>query len=147
MIRGRFGDTSGRPFIDGRLIVRKLGIYDYVSFCIDTGSDETVLLPVDSLRMALDFGKLKDRSDSCSLSGICSLYTVPATVQFISSECIYSYTIDLKVAPVSPAVMQLPSIIGRNIIDNWSMNYCRSKNRLNIKILSADHMIEADPIP
>jgi hypothetical protein len=148
MIRGRFGDTSGRPFIEGRLIIRKLGIYDYVSFCIDTGSDETVLLPVDSHRMNLDFSKLKNKTVSCALNGDCELYTVAATIQFFEPPYrIHSYNIDLKIAPMNPKIMVLPSIVGRNILDRWSINCCRIKNRLNIKVLSADHTNEYSLTP
>lgn len=140
MIRGRFWDTSGRPFIDGRLIIKKLKVISFISFCLDTGSDETVLLPIDSRRIALDFSKLTEKTSSCALSGNCELYAIPAIVQFFESDYIYSYEILLKIAPINPDIMQLPSILGRNIFDHWSISYCRNKNRLNIKVLSADHV-------
>jgi hypothetical protein len=147
MIRGRFGDTSGQPYVEGRLLVKKLKICDFFSFCIDTGSDETVLLPADSGKIPLDFEKLKDKTPSCTLNGTCNLYTIPATLQFFEPDCIYSYDIELKIAPKNPQLMELPSIVGRNIIDRWSMNYCRSKKRLNIKVISADRIQKYNPTP
>jgi hypothetical protein len=140
MIRGRFGDTSGRPFIEGRLIIKKLRVYDYFSFCIDTGSDETVLLPSDSRKTSLDFSKLKDKTSSCTLNGTCELFVIPAIIQFFepSSMNVYSYDIELKIAPFNPDLLPLPSIVGRDVIDHWSINYCRTQNRLDIKVLSAD---------
>lgn len=140
MMRGRFGDTSGRPYIEGRLIIKKLVVYDYLSFCIDTGSDETVLLPFDSRKLSIDYSKLKVTVASNTLNGPCELFSIPAIVQFFetSSKRIYSYNIDLKIAPFNAELLPLPSIVGRDIIDRWAMNYCRESNRLNIRVLSAD---------
>lgn len=146
MIRGRFGDTSGRPFISGRLIIKDLQVISFVSFCLDTGSDETVILPADGRRFSLDYGKLTGGIESCSLNGNCKLFPVPATVQFFEPdydhpETIHSYDITIKIAPNRDDLMQLPSILGRNVFDNWSINYCRHKNRLTIKVLSADRTV------
>jgi len=138
MIRGRFGDTSGQPYVEGRLLIKQLKICEFISFCIDTGSDETVLLPADSSKMPLDFSKFKKKTTSCTLNGACELYSIPATLQFVETDRrIFSYDITLKIATIDPILMELPSIVGRNIIDRWSINYCKSKNRLNIKVIDA----------
>jgi hypothetical protein len=36
MIEGRFGDTSGRPYIEGRLSLPRLGVVGDISFIFDT---------------------------------------------------------------------------------------------------------------
>jgi hypothetical protein len=147
MLRGRFGDTSGQPYIEGRLLIKKLQVCSFFSFCIDTGSDDTVLLPIDSGTIPIDFSKLNEISTSCTLNGDCNLYIIPARLQFFEPTCIYSYDIELKIAPMNPEIMELPSIVGRNIIDHWSMNYCRIKKRLNIKVLDADLIQHYIPTP
>lgn len=43
MLRGRFGDTTGAPYIEGRLILTRLNLTADISFLVDTGADYTVL--------------------------------------------------------------------------------------------------------
>jgi hypothetical protein len=41
MLTGRFGDTTGRSYIEGRLSLPRLTISDDISFIIDTGGHKT----------------------------------------------------------------------------------------------------------
>ena len=142
MIRGSFGDTSGRPYIDGRLTIKRLKIVDYIRFCLDTGSDNCILLPTDSRKWKIDFNSLNQTERQCSLNGVCDLYVEPAVIQFFEPRCfIYSYNIDLRIAPGTPEIEQLPSLLGRDILNHWAINYCKAKNRLNIKIMSATKIV------
>ena len=99
MIRGRFGDTTGRPYIEGRLIVPRLNLRSDVSFIVDTGADNSLLMPLDG-------------------SSICS----PA-----------------------PDIMNIPSLLGRDILDRWRMTYNPSKRYLAFKVLSADYTVPIAP--
>ena len=58
MLRGRFGHTSKRPYIQGRLFIPRLEIWSDVSFLVDTGADKTTLLPADGSRMELKWDTL-----------------------------------------------------------------------------------------
>ena len=63
MLRGRFGDTSKRPYLEGRLLIPRLRVWSDISFLVDTGADKTTLLPADSLKMGLDYNTLTKSSD------------------------------------------------------------------------------------
>ena len=40
MLEGRFGDTTGRPYVDGRLFVLgRQELNSNISFLVDTGAD------------------------------------------------------------------------------------------------------------
>ena len=39
MLKGRFGDTSGRPYIEGHILLPRLKKRGNVSFVFDTGAD------------------------------------------------------------------------------------------------------------
>ena len=43
MLRGRFGDTSMRPYLEGRIFLPTIGIDGEASFLVDTGADKTTL--------------------------------------------------------------------------------------------------------
>lgn len=62
MLKGRFGDTTGAPYIEGRLLIPRLKIDGYVSFLVDTGSDSTVLMQTDGARLGLNYSKLKNKT-------------------------------------------------------------------------------------
>jgi hypothetical protein len=47
MIEGRFGNTSGAPFLEGRIILLRFGVRGLVSFLVDTGADATIITPLD----------------------------------------------------------------------------------------------------
>ena len=58
MFSGRYGNTSGRPYLEARVILPNLKIGGDVSFIVDTGADRTVLMPIDVKRMGIDYKKL-----------------------------------------------------------------------------------------
>jgi hypothetical protein len=142
MIRGRFGDTSGRPFIEGRLILKRLKIINDISFCIDTAADFTALLPGDSKLINLDYRQLKGNYPITGICGISNFFIEPAIIVFSDpGHFLYSYKIDLKIAPYDPDIIELPSVLGRDIWYRWDIRINTKKNLLAVKILEADYAI------
>ncbi|MXZ46889.1 MAG: hypothetical protein F4Z08_07880 [Chloroflexi bacterium] len=45
MIEGRFGDTSGRPYVEGRVYFARFDLEGDISFLVDTGADASLLNP------------------------------------------------------------------------------------------------------
>lgn len=145
MLKGRFGNTSGRPYLEGRLYVKRLNIRADVSFLVDTGSDVTCLHPIDGIRVNLDYSQLTGDSESIGTSGLSHSFVESAFVVFSEPKhFLYVYRINLHIAPVDPEIMTLPSILGRDILDRWRMTYSPQKNNLVFKVLSADMTL---PIP
>ena len=142
MLRGRFGDTSGRPYLEGRLILPDLRISTDISFCVDTGADRTVLLPGDGVRMGIDFAGLTRETESVGVGGLCRNYVEPAIIVFSEPRrFLYAYMIDMEVSPPSPEIMDVPSLLGRDVLNRWRMIYNPMKNRLSFQVLSADVVV------
>jgi len=70
MLQGRFGNTSGRPYIEGRLSFPRLGIAGDISFLMDTGADTSVIMPIDSGRMGVDVNQLTTTTESYGIGGV-----------------------------------------------------------------------------
>ena len=139
MLRGRFGDTSGRPYIEGRLILPNLNILGDISFLVDTGSDETRLHPSDGIRLNIDYGQLSGDAESVGTSGVSHDFIEPAFVVFSEPRrFLYAYNITLRIAPYDVEIMNLPSLLGRDILARWRMIYDPQKKRLVFKVISAD---------
>ena len=142
MLRGRFGDTSGRPYVEGRLILPKLNIRGDISFLVDTGSDMSLLLPSDGMRLNIDYGQLGGDEESVGTSGVSHNFVEPAVVVFSEpGHFLYAYYIDLLIAPYDAEIMDITSLLGRNILDRWRMTYDPQKKRLVFKVISADAIV------
>src|SRR4030042_48768 len=100
MLRGRFGDTSGRPFIEGRLILPSLNINGDISFLVDTGADRSLLHPDDGIRLGIDYTKLTGNAESVGIGGICHYFVEPALIVFSEPKrFLYVHIIDLALCP------------------------------------------------
>jgi len=139
MLRGRFGDTSGRPYIEGSLFLPNLNIRGNISFLVDTGSDETRLHPSDGIRLNIDYGQLGGDAESIGTSGISHDFIESAIVAFSEPKrFLYVYNITLRIAPYDTGILDLPSLLGRNILDQWRMTYNPQKKSLFFKVILAD---------
>lgn len=142
MLQGRFGDTTGRPYIEGRLILTSRGLTSDVSFLVDTGADSSMLMPVDALRIGVDYGGLRRAVESVGIGGSARTFVEEATLVFSEpGRFLYVYLIELRIAPPSPDIMDLPSLLGRDVLDCWRMTYDPGKGQLAFRVRSADQSI------
>lgn len=130
MIRGRFGDTSGAPYIEGYVFLQRLSIDGLISFLVDTGSDVTVLMPVDSAKLGIIFTDLVNRTESEGIGGLAAGYEELATVSFADGNYTYSYAINIEIAEPNATNDHFPSILGRDIINRWRCTVDLAKNKV-----------------
>jgi hypothetical protein len=93
MIRGRFGDTSGAPYVEAHVSFPRLNVRGLVSFLIDTGADGTVFMPADSVKMGIDFANLHDPTISEGIGGESEGFNERAVLTFSDKRFIYSYVL------------------------------------------------------
>ncbi len=145
MLSGRFGESSGRPYMSARVHIPKFDLAGNVSFIFDTGADKTVLMPVDAMTLGIDYSLLSNPSESFGIGGSVLTYVEPARVAFvdINGRLIYGYNIQLLIHHPTPEAMRVPSLLGRNIIDRWRVTYDKSAASLSAEVLSADMELPA----
>ena len=125
-IRGRFGDTSGSPYVEALLVIPRFGILGRLSFLVDTGASRTFLAPTDGrlLNIPYESGAFKGL-ESKSARGIgrggaeCRL--VEAELYFAANEAVYGYQIVAYIPVPVPELAGIPSLLGRDIISQWAM--------------------------
>lgn len=141
MIEGRFGDTTGRPYISGRLILPRLRLSSNLSFLVDTGADGSVLMPADAMKMGVDFNQLGDSETVGGFTGNSVCYKEPALLAFFEQNrsLIRFYSIKAIIPSANPEIMHTPTILGRDVLDRWHMSYDPSKDSLSFTVRSADH--------
>ena len=143
MLRGRFGHANKRPYIQGRLFIPRLEIWSDVSFLVDTGADKTSLLPADGSRMGLSYDQLmKSPIPSVGIGGISRSYTEESIVLFNEpGKALYTYEIAIEIVGPDDHIMDIPSLLGRDILNRWRMDYSPTTDELTFQVITADHTI------
>ena len=139
MLTGRFGDTTQRPYIEGRLILPRLQIGTDITFCVDTGADVTVLMPTDGMRLGVDYARLSGDQESVGIGGISRNFIEDAIVLFTDpGRYLYAYELNLVVCPPAPEILDVPSLLGRDILNRWRMRYDPTRDKLTFTVVSSD---------
>ena len=142
MLVGRFGDTTGAPYLEGYLYIPRLEIGSNISFLVDTGADATVLMPTDGIRMNLPYERLQDPITTIGLGGRTKLYQEGAIVTFAEpGVALYAYAISLAVVPkdMFKDVGPPPSLLGRDIMRRWRMSAAPLERELTFEVSEADY--------
>ena len=140
MILGEF-DDRGRPYVTSRLIIPRLQINEGLLLLLDTGADRTCLHPRDAVRIRMPFGQLADKQTSRGVGGRSSYFREQAIIAFRDRPQLRLYAIELLVAEPQEDNDTLPSLLGRDIINQWYMQYDPTNTRLEFVVRSADHTL------
>ena len=152
MIAGGF-DASGYPTVEGRLVVPRLGVSYRVPFLVDTGADGTCLHPRDGIQAGIPFGRLRDGVTVGGIGGQSTYYEEPAILMFTDDAegQTYAYHVVVDIAKPEDVSDEIPSLLGRDIIDRWRMVYDRTDDVLEFTVRSADAILDVegspDPLP
>ena len=135
MITGFFS-VRGRPYIEGTVTLPRFGVSAGVPFLLDTGADSSCLHFRHTRRLAVPESSLSNQSYVGGVGGTAAYYREPAIVTFYYGPGrIYeiSYNIDLDLS-CSDETFRMPSLLGRDILDNWHIEYSRKRNLLRCTI-------------
>lgn len=132
MLVGRFGNTSGRPFVAAHVNVSSQRIFGEVSFLVDTGADSTVLMPVDADRLGVQYGRLSETTTSTGMGGHSEDFLEQAQLVFRDDgDVLHIYDIALVIARRRPDILILPSLLGRDVVSRWRLLMDKSGESIN----------------
>ena len=138
MIRGRFG-VAGRPYVNGLLTLPRLSIVSEIRFLVDTGADTSLVAPSDAFGSGVDYSLRTGYAHSFGAAGLAFSFTEQAVIAFTDSErVLHTYLVDLAIAEPNVDFIQMPSILGREILDRWRMVYDPAEGELTFDVRSAD---------
>lgn len=140
MITGRFGNTTGRPYVGGRLLLPRISASANLSFLVDTGADRSTLMPADAIKMGVDHKNLVEPTVVGGMGGDAVCFQESAVLVFDepNRNLIRYYLIKIMIPEPNPDLMRMPPIVGRDILDKWRMNYDPSRNSLSFTVRLAD---------
>lgn len=142
MLKGRYGDTTGRPYIEGRLSIPRLGLRGDISFIVDTGADKSVLMPLDANRLGVDYSQLNRSYNTIGIGGYSKNYIESAMLAFAEPKALlHVYLLEIYICTPSPEIADIPSLLGRDILDRWKITFHKSNDDLFADVVSADVQI------
>ena len=142
MIIGGF-DGRGRPYVECRVVIPRLQVNESIRFLLDTGADNTSLHPLDARRARIPFDQLGNRTNSRGIGGTSSYFREPAFLVFDDDSQLRIYEVELRIAEPNDNNQRLPSLLGRNIINHWYMQYDPTNSRLDCTVRYADYALDA----
>lgn len=144
MLKGVFREPKSAPYIKGVLNLPSLGFSATLDFHIDTGAIRTTLAPMDGARNRLDYSLVQGPTEELyGFAGRDDVYLQQARLIFIGDERVYFYELVVgvmkKPSEVDDAAWNLPSVLGRDVLNNWQMVYTPSNQTLDLTVIDADN--------
>ena len=125
MIRGRF--DRGRPYVQCRVVIPRLHVDRRVMLLLDTGASVSCLHPSDAIR-----------------AGISLYFSEAASPLFDDDRQTRIYHLNLLIAEPNDTNGILPSLLGRDVINRWLLEYDPIYDSPECTARSADFTI--DPV-
>ena len=124
--------------MEGHVLLPRLGWSGNVSFIFDTGADTSLLMPLDAQRMGIDHAIFDNEVSTLGIGGVSENFVEPAYLAFVGDEALYGYQIELYICKPANELMNVPSLLGRDIIDRWRVTYDKSASELLAEVISSD---------
>ncbi len=141
MIKGSF--DNGSPFIEGLLVFPGLNVQGTISFLLDTGADESCVMPTDGRRLGIDYSSLTGRKVSIrGVSGSIDSIKRPVLVLFAEDTGrVRLYRIEMDIMPDDPGLHGIPSLLGQDILSRWRTVHDPTRGRIQATVISADRTL------
>jgi len=89
--------------------------------------------------MGINYANLTGDRESVGIGGLSHNFVERAIVVFSEAKrFLHVYMIDLAITPSDPDMRDMPSLLGRDILDQWRMTYNATTKYLGFHVLSAD---------
>ena len=105
----------------------------------DTGASATCLHPADAIRAGIPFERLGNRIDYLGIGGTSAYFREAANLLFEDESYLRIYRLDLLIAAPTSNNRELPSLLGRDVLNRWRMDYNPTGDRLEWTVHDADH--------
>jgi len=145
MLTGRYGDTTGRPYIEGRLLLPRLGLSANVSFLIDTGADTTTLMPLDGTSQGVDYDDLRNPTQCAGFGGKNIGFREYGLVAFSDGIAVFMYRSRFMLVKPKRGIMTIPSVLGRDILNRMIVTFDFSNKRIELHNHESDYIAAVTP--
>ena len=113
---------------------------------VDTGADQTVLMPTDILRLGIKYSSLLPAHTLSGIGGKCKSFKESALIIFSdeSNAQLAVYDIEISIAEKKAAHLRCASLLGRDVLHRLRMSYDFRQNKIVFTVSSADARVSVD---
>ena len=100
--------------------------------------------------MGIDFDRLPGPAEEgpAGIGGRALSKTLPAVIAFNDpGSKVYVYHIGLSVIQPNKDIEHIPSLLGRDVLNQWTMRYSYPTRRLTASVVSANFIFPVTPQP
>jgi hypothetical protein len=87
-------------------------------------------MPRDSKRLSINFHALTNSTESQGIGGVARAYQETAAISFYDRYYIYSYITEMEVAAPLVHNDRIPSLLGRDILQQWRLIVDKPENEI-----------------
>ena len=120
---------DGVPFLFGLVLLPDLKNVGSVEFLVDTGASQSCLHPADARTLGIDLSSLAYTRRSQGVGGYAAYSPHNAYILFPGGKP-EPENLELQIAEPNDLNLNLPSLLGRDIISRWRMLYAPSSGEL-----------------
>ena len=136
MFRGSF--DRGRPVVECRLVIPRLSVNHRLMLLVDTVGSASCLHPADAIRAGIPFDGLGNRVGYLGIGGSSAYFRESANLPCKDDSYLRIYRLDPLIAVPTENNRDLPSLLGRDVLNRWRMDYHPAEGRLECTVHSAD---------
>jgi len=133
-----YGYRPPAPFIAAMIFLKELNMEAKLPLLIDTGASSTMMLWRDVERLKINTTLLrKEDKEFTGLGGLTKAKPTPTTISFTSEtgELLEEETeaFVVSIPCPSPKLELLPSILGRDVLNKYNLNYSPRTDKVYIE--------------
>jgi hypothetical protein len=122
-----YGYRPPAPFVTASILLKELNLKARLPLLVDTGASNTIIMWRDVERLGIDVSKLKPEREFSGIGGLIEAKPILSTLIF-RSESGQPVKEEVEAHVVTstcphPRLKLLPSILGRDIINRYALNY------------------------
>ena len=138
-IRGyiNYGYRPPAPYIATAIFLHELNLKARLPLLLDTGASNTMILWGDVERLGIDISKIKPEREFSGLGGLIRAKPIASTISLSSEkEGIIEENVEVYIVTSTcphPKLKLLPSILGRDIINKYTLSYSYNKRKVDLE--------------
>ena len=98
--------------------------------------------PEDSVNLDIPFGRLISPTMSYGIGGSSLYHRESVVLSFLDDEAVQSYRLQLHIAEPIATNAGFPSLLGRDVLNRWRMDYDPANSVLEFTVRSADRTMQ-----
>jgi hypothetical protein len=139
LIIGTFDEDTHRPYIHCDVYLPRLNAWGEISFLLDTGADRSLITSGDAHKLMIPYVELIGNSEMAGIGGTIHCFSERAILGFRDrTKRLFVYDIMIDITDDGPYTDEIPSLLGRDVIDRWCIVYDPQKGILNATVRSSD---------